>query len=92
MEQVEEKIQELEEGVDQKIKRGFNMRPLDPVPDVEWWDAFFLPKGVGQFPDRDIKEEDVYMDRITHYVQHPVPVKNEYVEGQNNIVVPLYLT
>lgn len=26
------------------IKKIVNLRPLDPIPEVEWWDAFFLPE------------------------------------------------
>ena len=32
------------------------------------------------------------MDRITHYVQHPVPLKNEQVEAGKAVVVPFFLT
>jgi len=32
------------------------------------------------------------MDRITHYVQHPVPLKNEAIEETKNMVIPFYLT
>jgi U4/U6 small nuclear ribonucleoprotein PRP3 len=32
------------------------------------------------------------LDKITHYVQHPVPLKNDYVENINNMVVPVHLT
>ena len=30
------------------------------------------PKFQGQLDDKDI-----YLERVTHYVQHPVPLKNE---------------
>lgn len=26
------------------IRKSLNLKPLDTIPDVEWWDAFFLPK------------------------------------------------
>ena len=74
------------------------MKPLDPIPEIEWWDAFFLPETkpgqpqVQKFPKTQITEKDVYMDRITHYIQHPLPLKNDYIENQNSIVLPLYLT
>lgn len=78
------------------IKRGVSLKPLDPTPDVEWWDAFFLPENVEnppkKFPLDNIQDKDIYIDRITHYVQHPVPLKNEYLENINNMVVPVHLT
>ena len=32
------------------------------------------------------------MDRITNYVQHPVPVKNKKIEEIERMVMPVYLT
>lgn len=32
------------------------------------------------------------MDRITRYVQHPVPIKNPKLEQINSMVMPTYLT
>lgn len=32
------------------------------------------------------------MERITSYVQHPVPLKNEVVQATKNMTVPFYLT
>ena len=34
------------------IKRGVNLKPLDPIPETEWWDAFFLPENVENPPKR----------------------------------------
>ena len=25
------------------LRKTINLRPLEPIPEVEWWDAFFLP-------------------------------------------------
>ncbi len=77
----------------------WNLKPLDPIPDVEWWDTTLLPvQGKdGQdppkkFPIQDIEESDILLEKITHYVQHPVPIKNDYVENINKMVVPIHLT
>ena len=32
------------------------------------------------------------MDRITHFIQHPVPLKNSTVEATKQMTVPFYLT
>ena len=45
-----------------------------------------------RFPNSQVTDQDIYLKRITHYVQHPVPLKNEYVENINNMVVPIHLT
>ena len=55
------------------------MRPLDPIPEIEWWDAAFLPtksKDDGEAPKKfnypHIEDSDILLDKITHYIQHPV--------------------
>jgi len=68
-----------------------------PIPDVEWWDEFLRPpQGDGEeprtFPTEDIKDTDIYLERITHYVQHPVPIKNQKVESMNQMAAPICLT
>eukprot|EP00897_Mesotaenium_endlicherianum_P004436 jgi/Mesen1/401/ME000010S_10855 len=48
-------------------------KPLDPIPDVEWWDAVLLPSksyGNVQGDAFNIRE-----DKITLYVEHPVPIE-----------------
>jgi U4/U6 small nuclear ribonucleoprotein PRP3 len=44
------------------------------------------------FPSGEIKDEDLYLERITRYVQHPVPLKNEKLENLNKMITPVYLT
>lgn len=46
------------------------MKPIDPIPEVEWWDAFFLPPG-DNAPSKfaaQLQDGDIYQERITHYV------------------------
>jgi U4/U6 small nuclear ribonucleoprotein PRP3 len=85
------------------------------VPDVEWWDAYFLPQGkksfspywtkdsVGnwihnipseiKFSDFQSEDADFFMqNKVTHYIQHPVPIKNENIEKVNKINLPIFLT
>jgi len=40
----------------------------------------------------DFVIEDFAKEKITHYVQHPVPVKNEYIEKINKVALPMFLT
>ena len=58
-----------------------NEKALPKIPDhVEWWDEFLLPpdSATKSFPiDIPISDNDIYMERITHYIQHPVPLKNQ---------------
>ena len=68
----------------------------EKVPEVEWWDEFFIPpeksKSAKPFAEPIVEERDIYMDRVTHYVQHPVPLKNEQVEQNKAVTVPFFLT
>ena len=94
---VEEKEEDYEkpggakQSEDVQIRKNVNLRPLDPIPDVEWWDKFFLPEGETEFP-KDMKPEDLFQERITSFIHFPKPVKNKHVEAINDIVVPKYLT
>jgi len=42
------------------------------VPDVEWWDSFFIVKD----EDDPANRVEINREKITHYVEHPVPIKN----------------
>jgi U4/U6 small nuclear ribonucleoprotein PRP3 len=67
---------------------------IEAIPDFEWWDEFLLPPNATEksFPSEDINESDIYMERITHFVQHPVPIRNQKIEDINKMVMPVYLT
>ena len=64
------------------------------MPEVEWWDEFLMPPDSERknFPKSGICPDDVYRDRITHYVQHPVKIRNSKLEEINKIVPSVYLT
>jgi U4/U6 small nuclear ribonucleoprotein PRP3 len=78
------------------IKR--NLRQYDPAPEIEWWDAAFLPPDnsygdeIKKFPYPEISEKDIHIGMITNYIQHPKKLKNEYIENINKMVVPIHLT
>ncbi|TNV80669.1 hypothetical protein FGO68_gene10507 [Halteria grandinella] len=83
-------------------KTGY-LRAYDAVPDIEWWDAQFLPPQKGntengesivpkRFPVEEINDEDIYLEKITHYVQHPKKLKNDFIEKIEKTVVPIHLT
>lgn len=61
---------------------------LDPVPDIEWWDAPFIASyedvGEGKFVIRG--------DKITHLEEHPVQIEPPTEDGSAAPTVPLYLT
>lgn len=75
------------------------MRSYDAIPDLEWWDAQFLPPTapdcedpLRRFPDTEIGDQDIYLEKITHYIQHPRKLKNDYIEKIEAMVVPIHLT
>ena len=39
-----------------------------------------------------LEDKDIFTDRITHYIQHPVPLKNEEVERNKAVTIPFFLT
>ncbi|KAJ7527443.1 hypothetical protein O6H91_16G054600 [Diphasiastrum complanatum] len=45
----------------------------DLIPDVEWWDAVLLPSG--SYKDVTEGELKVRMEKLTIYVEHPVPIE-----------------
>ncbi|KAJ7569353.1 hypothetical protein O6H91_01G074600 [Diphasiastrum complanatum] len=45
----------------------------DPIPDVEWWDAVLLPSG--SYKDVTEGELKVKIEKLTIYVEHPVPIE-----------------
>jgi len=42
--------------------------------------------------DFKVSENDFLSEKITIYIQHPVQIKNEYIEKQNKITMPVFLT
>ena len=69
-----------------------NQKEVDPIPHIEWWDEFLLPPGAEQFP-QNIRNQDIYLERITHFVQHPVQLKNRKIEQIDKMIMPkVYLT
>ncbi|GJQ15398.1 hypothetical protein GpartN1_g7189.t1 [Galdieria partita] len=58
----------------------------DP-PDVEWWDVPFLSNETYE----DIVTEQIRLERISHYVEHPIPLRTPRDRKQAP-VMPLMLT
>ncbi|XP_011623805.1 protein RDM16 isoform X1 [Amborella trichopoda] len=48
-------------------------KPKDPIPDIEWWDAVLLPSG--SYSDVTGDKFNIRMDKITCYVEHPLPIE-----------------
>lgn len=71
----------------QKERKG------EGIPEVEWWDQYLLPPDTKAFASNsNIQATDINLERITHYIQHPVPLRNQKVERINQIVAPIHLT
>jgi len=51
--------------------------PLEPVPDIEWWDVRICAEGATYDGMAGAAAEDAFLlrDKITNLVQHPVPVE-----------------
>ena len=62
------------------------------VPEVEWWDEFFLPPDHKKFKAGPLTEKDLYSDRLTHFIQHPIPLQNERVKADEQMTIPFVLT
>ncbi|PIA42077.1 hypothetical protein AQUCO_02100141v1 [Aquilegia coerulea] len=51
-------------------------KPKDLIPDVEWWDVPLLPSGnYGDVIEGNIREDKLKMEKITIYVEHPLPIE-----------------
>jgi len=88
------------------LSKGSKFKAADPVPDVEWWDAALLPPDKKTFTtlntdenNKELKESDfaiteneIMAKRITDLIQHPPPVKNEFMEKLNNTQIKVMLT
>ena len=114
-EQKEEKVPEVlpvEEDLKSRLLRKIGqLKTLDPIPDVEWWDAYLLPEDKSNFSASNstrvdieslsrplnieefkVNEDQFNTKKITHYVQHPIPLKNQDFEKIKSMTVPIMLT
>lgn len=99
----------------QTQRHNLQLKAEHIVPDVEWWDAYFLPQGKKSFSPywtkdsesnwihnlpseiklSDFQSEDpnfFLQNKVTHFIQHPIPIKNEIIEKVNKINLPVFLT
>jgi len=112
-EEKQPEIQQIQIQEDPKAKlmrKIGQLKPLDTVPDIEWWDAQLLFENHRKFKatntdeqqDREslskpldiedfkVTEQDFNDKKVTHYVQHPVPLKNPLSEAvKNTLNIPL---
>lgn len=83
-----------------RIKLSHLIQKAAEMPQVEWWDEFFVPPAkldaetplLTKFKPGKIEEADIYMDRLTHFVQHPVPIVSERVKSDEQMTIPYMLT
>ncbi|KAK9829066.1 hypothetical protein WJX72_003724 [[Myrmecia] bisecta] len=54
---------------------GPEQKPLEPIPDVEWWDARILAHPESYAAEMGEEGSRINAERITHYVEHPVPIQ-----------------
>jgi len=70
-------------------RRLFAQLRRDPVPTVEWWDRIFLPKPTSTLNSAehpgygDLTPDNISLEHVTHYVDHPVPERAAALESQN---------
>ena len=63
---------EAEEGDEAAAAAARPAAPLDPIPDVEWWDEHLLLNGT--YDDISGGRFDLKPEKISLYVEHPVPL------------------
>lgn len=85
------------------IRKIGQLKALDPIPDIEWWDTNLLPEhkktfGLAKDPENirndmeslskplnieefKVNDGEFNEKKVTHFVQHPVPLKNPNVEA-----------
>jgi U4/U6 small nuclear ribonucleoprotein PRP3 len=51
-----------------------------------------VKKEVKEIKFEDFVVEDFAKEKITPYIQHPVPLKNDYIEKMNKVNLPMFLT
>lgn len=87
--EIQPAIDEQPDDLQSKVRRKISqMKQLDPIPDVEWWDTFLLPEGQKEFKFTDGQVEHT----LTHYIQHPIPMKNPEMEKIKSMAIPIHLT
>eukprot|EP00826_Nyctotherus_ovalis_P047486 TRINITY_DN5465_c0_g1_i1.p1 TRINITY_DN5465_c0_g1~~TRINITY_DN5465_c0_g1_i1.p1 ORF type:complete len:450 (+),score=172.11 TRINITY_DN5465_c0_g1_i1:115-1464(+) len=81
------------------LSKGPRLRPTETVPEIEWWDAALLVPGEKGFfaggvesAEAGVAQDRVNVKKITNLVQHPPPVKNEYMEKINTMQIEPFLT
>jgi U4/U6 small nuclear ribonucleoprotein PRP3 len=52
----------------------------------------YRPASEIKFEDFKLKEGDYLKDPISIYIQHPVPIKNDYIEKTSKVNLPVFLT
>ncbi|CEL98284.1 unnamed protein product [Vitrella brassicaformis CCMP3155] len=80
------------------VVESIKMRPREIIPEVEWWDKPILKAKTDQEGVKREQEgegEDfnwvINTDKITHYVEHPVPIKPA-AEADSTVTPTMYLT
>lgn len=81
-----------------------NLKPI-VIPDIEWWDqplaintkSFMssdILSSIKSYNEEEIKINPTQINKkeITNLVQHPIPIKNEFVEKQKKIELSNSLT
>jgi hypothetical protein len=59
----------------------------ETIPEVEWWDSVIL-----KAPSYDDLDTMAKYETITHYVQHPVPIKSQTGGTISSPTIPVMLT
>lgn len=53
----------------------------------------YIKKEVKEIKIEDFQTvQDFAKEKVTHYIQHPVPIKNDYIEKMNKVSLPMFLT
>jgi len=153
-------INNINNATAKSLNQPIKLRALDLIPDIEWWDSYYLPQGkksfipylqkqdnaninstnnadnttnetkskatietntnntttieekatietnetneikpnninevkIINFDDFILNDNDFEKDKITIYIQHPPPIKNDYIEKSQKVAIPMFLT
>lgn len=81
------------------------LKATNVVPDYESWDKQFLPldfsfpstaspslqSTISYFEQNNLFNASI-LNKIHHYIHHPIPIKNEFIEKESKTSLPIHLT
>merc|ERR1712151_486609 len=90
------KDEKKEEKNEEEEQPDIGIRKIEPkvmrreqIPDVEWWDLPFLKEDLN---GQKRAYTEVNVEKITPYVEHPIPIKNSNEKDAPDAAAMMHLT